>query len=242
MTKNNCLPLLGIIFLYVFVLSACTTNSSPTTQSAPVLTDTPRPAQTDTATPEPSNAVSDTSTLEPATPVPALWAPEYIPEEIIAYFSESYQLVVTSDKRLATYIFDLDGENLDTQWIYVLAVPFPTTYDGVTQADLLDAWSGDLETGPFTGIPLRMDQQTHTLFSTIWGKPSPESVQVIPREELLNSAWENMPSWVIIPFEQLDPRWKVLQIDNISPIQKDFDPDSYPSNGRILIQRKRFSD
>jgi poly-gamma-glutamate synthesis protein (capsule biosynthesis protein) len=229
MTKNICLQLLGIIFSYVFVFSACTTSSSPTIQSNPVLlADTPRPLQTDTLSPKPSTAIPDIPTPKSATPVPALWAPEYIPEEIITVVSKSYQFDVTSNQQLAKHILDLNGENLDAHWIYVLAAPFPTTYDGVTQADLFDAWSGDLETGPFMGIPLRVDSETHTLFSTIWGKPSPESVQVIPQNELLNSAWENMPSWAIIPFEQLDPRWKVLQIDGISPIQKGFDPESYP--------------
>ena len=229
MIKNNYIQLLGIIFSYFFVISACTTNSSPTIQNTPTpLTDTPHPTQTDTLTPKTSTGVPDTSTLISATPVPALWAPEYIPKEIIAHFSESYQFSVTSDQQLATHILDLDGKNLSARWIYVLAAPFPTTYDGITQADLLDAWSGDLDTGPFTGIPLQMDQETYTLFSTIWGTPSPEFVQVIPRDELLQNAWENMPSWAIIPFEQLDPRWKVLQIDGISPIQKDFDPESYP--------------
>jgi poly-gamma-glutamate synthesis protein (capsule biosynthesis protein) len=229
MIKHNLLRLLGVIFAYLFVSGACTTNASPTIQNTLVIpTDTPRPVQTGSPTPESPNAVPDTPTLETATLVPALWAPEIIPEEIIAHVSESYQIDITSNQQLATIMLDLDGQNPDARWIYVLAAPFPTTYDGVTQADLLGAWSGNLETGSFTGIPLQMDQQTYTLFSTIWGKPPPESVQVIPREELLNSAWENMPSWAIIPFEQLDPRWKVLQIDGISPIKKGFDPESYP--------------
>ena len=34
--------------------------------------------------------------------------------------------------------------------------------------------------------------------------------------------------WGIIPFEQLDPQWKVVQMDGVSPIQKDFDPEVYP--------------
>ena len=36
------------------------------------------------------------------------------------------------------------------------------------------------------------------------------------------------PSWAIIPFEELNPQWKVLQIDGLSPIQKEFLPSDYP--------------
>jgi poly-gamma-glutamate synthesis protein (capsule biosynthesis protein) len=35
------------------------------------------------------------------------------------------------------------------------------------------------------------------------------------------------PSWALIPFESLEPRWKVLSVDGQAPIHKDFRPDSY---------------
>ena len=36
-----------------------------------------------------------------------------------------------------------------------------------------------------------------------------------------------MTSWAIIPFDQIEPRWKVISIDGNSPIRKDFDINSY---------------
>src|SRR5690606_29759489 len=33
--------------------------------------------------------------------------------------------------------------------------------------------------------------------------------------------------WAIVPFETLEPRWKVLAIDGLSPIHKDFSPEAY---------------
>ena len=47
-------------------------------------------------------------------------------------------------------------------------------------------------------------------------------------EQLLQKAWETMPSWAIIPFEQISPKWKVLDIDGQSPLRKDFAKESYP--------------
>jgi len=35
-------------------------------------------------------------------------------------------------------------------------------------------------------------------------------------------------AWAILPFEQLEPRWKVLEIDGQSPLRKEFAPSAYP--------------
>jgi hypothetical protein len=51
---------------------------------------------------------------------------------------------------------------------------------------------------------------------------------VVATDQLLNSAWANQPAWGIVPFEQLEPRWKVLSVDNMSPIHIDFNPADYP--------------
>jgi poly-gamma-glutamate synthesis protein (capsule biosynthesis protein) len=52
-------------------------------------------------------------------------------------------------------------------------------------------------------------------------------VHAIPANELLDYAWSNRPSWAIVPFDELDPRWKALTIDGQSPIRKEFDPSTY---------------
>jgi len=44
-------------------------------------------------------------------------------------------------------------------------------------------------------------------------------------DQLLGTVWNQMPAWAIIPFEQIEPKWKVLMIDGQSPIvSKNFDP------------------
>ena len=47
-------------------------------------------------------------------------------------------------------------------------------------------------------------------------------------DQLVDSAWAERPAWAIIPFEALEPRWKVLSVDGQSPVHNDFDPASYP--------------
>jgi poly-gamma-glutamate synthesis protein (capsule biosynthesis protein) len=112
-------------------------------------------------------------------------------------------------------------------WTYALVAPFPTLADDVSTQELLSAWSGD-SAARFAGAPLLMDESTLATFSALWGAPAADATRVVPAEQLLDTAWNQMPAWAIIPFEQIEPQWKVLMVDGQSPIQKKFDPAAYP--------------
>jgi hypothetical protein len=111
-------------------------------------------------------------------------------------------------------------------WYYALVAPFPTVTDGVTSSDLLSNWKGT-PAGPFAGKPLLMDAPTLAVFTVLWGTPSDGSVQTVPGDQLIDTAWSKKSSWAIVPFESLDPRWKVLEVDGQSPIRKDFQPTRF---------------
>jgi len=76
-------------------------------------------------------------------------------------------------------------------------------------------------------MPLLMDQDTYDMFTALWGSAAGTNVQVILKNELVDYAWAHQPTLAILPFEDLDPRWKVLPVDGLSPIHKDFDLGSY---------------
>jgi poly-gamma-glutamate synthesis protein (capsule biosynthesis protein) len=61
----------------------------------------------------------------------------------------------------------------------------------------------------------------------LWGAPAQGAAQVVAASELQGYAWDHRPSWAIVPFEALGPRWKVLEVDGLSPLRKEFDPASY---------------
>jgi poly-gamma-glutamate synthesis protein (capsule biosynthesis protein) len=72
-----------------------------------------------------------------------------------------------------------------------------------------------------------MDQNTTEMFSALWGPAAGTGVQVVAKNELVDYAWAHGPALAIVPFEALDPRWKVLPVDGLSPIHKDFDLGNY---------------
>jgi len=128
---------------------------------------------------------------------------------------------------MANIRLEVGEQNLVSQWVYALVTPFSSSMQGVSSNDLLLRWQGG-STGLYGDPPLLMDQNTYEMFSALWGPAAPAaSVQVLAKHELIDYAWAHQPALAIIPFEALDPRWKVLAVDGLSPIHKDFDLGNY---------------
>jgi poly-gamma-glutamate synthesis protein (capsule biosynthesis protein) len=102
--------------------------------------------------------------------------------------------------------------------VYALVAPFPTVTDGVILDELQRAWREDVAPAPFNGTPLLMDESTLAAFRLLWGEPIFGAVRTVPPGQLLETAWKES-AWAIIPFEKLDPKWKVLTIDGQSPFR-----------------------
>ena len=119
------------------------------------------------------------------------------------------------------------GPSDQSTWVYALVAPFPTITDEVSSYEIRSAWSGK-PSKTFSGHPLLMDKPTLAAFTALWGVPASGSVKSVPANQLLQKAWDEMPAWAIVPFEALDPKWKVLIVDGQSPIHKDFDASKYP--------------
>jgi poly-gamma-glutamate synthesis protein (capsule biosynthesis protein) len=128
------------------------------------------------------------------------------------------------------------ANEMQIQWVYALVAPFPTVMDGVTLDELQVAWSKGTAPAAFDRSPLLMEESTLAALTELWDQPAAGAVRVVAADQLLETAWSepctepcrSMPSWAIIPFETLEPRWKVLAIDGQSPVRKNFDISAYP--------------
>jgi poly-gamma-glutamate synthesis protein (capsule biosynthesis protein) len=195
---------LSLLLILAFLLTAC----------APA-TAIPVPA---TSTP---TLVAPTNT--PQKPA-ALWIALSVPPTLrIAAISSG--IPMAADPQSATQVLDVASS--DSSWIYALVAPFPTVADGVTYADVLSTWKG-ASSGPLSGHVLLMADSTRAAFSALWGEPASNAVRNLPADQLLDAAWADMSQWAIIPFEEIQPKWKVLSVDGQSPIHKAFNADTYP--------------
>jgi hypothetical protein len=188
----------------------------------------------------PSATFSVESTHTPTTtaaPTPVVlnaaqvWASPAVPPQLRDQFRQWGFQVITSDQNVANLYVEVaqpaPGAMHVSTWTYALVAPFPTLLDDVSREDLLAFWSSS-DSGPFGGIPLLMTASTLQAFTALWGEPAAGAVNVLEKDALLETAWNSMPAWAIIPFEDIEPKWKVLMVDGQSPIQKSFDPALYP--------------
>ncbi len=178
--------------------------------------------------PAPLPSIAITNTPSPTNVPVRLWISPAVPD-VLGQFAVDLGLSIADDPAGAEFHLDasVSPDSHSSVWIYALVAPFPTIPDGVSLVDLKNAWAG-AATGPFAERPIWMDASTLAAFSTIWGAPASGSVNAAPAGQLLDSAWADPPSWALIPFEALEPRWKVLTIDGQSPVHNDFSEDTYP--------------
>lgn len=183
-------------------------------------------------------------TAELSTPTSApneLWISPAVPDAL-RQAAQGWGIPIVSDSSSASLTLDVSRGDLSpnanrpsSSWIYALVAPFPTVADGVTLDELQSAWHGS-SSGMLSGRPLWMTESTLAAFGMLWGAPADGAVKTASADQLLDDAWKNLPSLGIVPFELLDPKWKVLTIDGQSPIRKDFDSTKYPLQITFVLQ------
>jgi len=169
---------------------------------------------------------ADPTLAEPEENV-SLWLPPYLPDAFVDAVNLPADLEMSSESDDLSV--DVGGDNLVSEWIYVLAAPFPTIQEGIGASELEFFWKGNEITElPFNELLVSGD--TRAVFEKIWGPPSMDRVINIPEAQILASAWEGEGAWALIPFEDLDPRWKVISLGGQNPLDDDFDAGLYSLN------------
>jgi poly-gamma-glutamate synthesis protein (capsule biosynthesis protein) len=115
----------------------------------------------------------------------------------------------------------------ESTWVYALVGPFFEVRDGISLRDLQQVWLGGASEG-LAGIRLVMEDSTKSAFTLLWGEPSLSTVLVKGAGEILDSTWNEKDVWAIMPFESIEPKYKVLKIDGLSPLDKPLNLESYP--------------
>ena len=177
-----------------------------------------------TITPTESSLIptnTTTPTLEPM-----LWVASYIPEKLSEALVLPLGYGMTDSPQDALVRFQIGDSEPKVTWVYALVAPFYTIPDGISSKNLIRAWRGDVGSG-ISNLPILVDEHTLGTFAELWGEPSSVSVKVVPEAELANLAWGQSNKLAIIPFEDIEPHWKVLEVDDRSPLRKDFDPSQY---------------
>ena len=140
-------------------------------------------------------------------------------------------VVFESDTTNAELRIGIEGETQITRYVYALVAPFPTLSDSISFQELEQIWRGISA----SEMKIYIAAQDVDSLESLLGTLSNENVSILQDSELVTIAWENRPALAIIPFEKLEPRWKVIGVDGLSPIDKPFASEDYDLTLRIKL-------
>jgi hypothetical protein len=190
----------------------------------PILaTMTPRPTETPIPTPTP--VPTQTPTLPP---IPGVWTDLTVPDGLRQelHLPQSWQWVADASTAALRLRLAKAGEAETAHWVYTLVAPFPTVTDEVSLDQVKSLWKG--ERGEvLQGKELLVSASTRRIFEVTWGPGSQDTVVVMTEDRLLDEAWKT-GAWALIPFERLEPRWKVLRVNGHSPLERGTLTEEYP--------------
>jgi len=178
-----------------------------------------------------SGLMTPTPTAMPTPEPVTLFMGDTVPMEILAWDrlpgiqrSDSHSAALWLGPAVDAPAGDVLSES---SWVYALAAPFPTLVDDITISDLHAYWLGNPE-GDLSSIPrLYVPEALVSALSGSWGAPAPALVKAYQNPPEIDLLWETN-AWVILPFEQLAPKLKVISLEGHSPLFKDFELARYP--------------
>ena len=194
----------------------------------------PTVTPTPTRTPRPTLTPVPTLTPTPVWPV-TLFLPFGLPapaadalQATVEAYPDLFALSPSAENADVQVVFNADGDTIPVaEWVFAIVVPFPTITDEVAWPDVVSVWAGT-PAGPFGGQPLLLTRETAATLVAVLGDPAPGAIELLAAGEILDRAWSSRPAWAIIPFEDLEPRWKVLKIDGRSVLDDEMDTGAYP--------------
>ena len=219
MRKTKAIIFFSLIISLSLLLSACGAAAMQPISNTPSM--------------EPSTAITQAPTITPTIPTPeptrttqppAVWIDPRLPVEILQSFGNSPTVIRVGSKEEALLSLTIDTEEPLSTWIYALAAPFATVTDDVSTESLVAFWKGN---AVFPASALVMPPAIFDSLKARYGSPLGDA-RPLAEEDLLTFCQSHQKAWAILPFEKLEPQWKVISLDGNSPIHKDFTSEKYP--------------
>jgi len=211
--KRQILNIIDITLALLFV-SACEIVN---TQTLPIITPVANPK----TSPTPFQPIQNELYL--AASVPHAWR-----DSLIGLTNGQISTIET--EKVLTITLDKPRENEKEYGIftrvYAAVVTFPTVVDDISYDALIALWQG-IPNGEGVFTQLIMSEESSFIFSALWGGNPSGQVLVLNQDEILDNAWQSSSTVAVIPFEGLTPKWKVLRVDGVSPLDKPMDVARY---------------
>jgi hypothetical protein len=210
--------LFGLLWMLMLSLTACTKQIAPQLST-----------QTATHVTEPSITVPSPSS-SPTSQSLSLYLDASLPDGVV-HLEEATDVLLVDEDEAALWLGERslapDGETLTSStWVYALAAPFPTLMDDVELSLLRAYWEGRQIEGLSQVSTLFVPETLKGVLTLHWGAHDGTVVKFYKNIPETDRIWEEN-AWAILPFEALNPKLKVISINGLSPLFKDFSAEEY---------------
>ena len=176
-----------------------------------------------------------------------LWISEAVPDSIsdeVEYelgriFDE---VIVVYEKEDSDIWIEAGSSRSDLKISYVLVpvVSFFRNYDEISYEDIRMFWTGDSEALDYLSIDgskpeLLITEEVYGILEKILGSGGNDNIKIVYSWQIPTDI-ENDNSFSIVPFEDIDKEYKVLNIDGMSVLDKNLDVVSYPLAAGISVK------
>lgn len=224
--------------ILICLLAVVTGCAAPGT-AAPTFTPQPaRPTEIAPLTPTHTPLPTHTPDLIPRTVWIGPGVPTVISDQILSEegWQPSGETSATAQVRVMRSLETQPARQI-SRWVMALVAPFFSRLESLSSADVIHAWQGQ-PSRRVGNQPLYMTSETARLLAAAWGPAAEGAVRLVDLGDLAGQAWQDRAAWAIVPFDRLEPRWKVLRVDGVSPYDPDFDPEPY----RLTVKIGLFMD
>ena len=212
----------GLYLIVILTIGACAPAPVPAVES----TSLPLPKiSTTIPTAKPTIPIPSPTATMTMTKDSNVWFSPSIPAEISKQLLPIVRLPRASDKDAGSCLVETGNQNQVGTWVYALAAPFNTLTDNVDKDVFLGKWKD--HAAAFPAQVILLDQESLAFISSALGEPDPLSIKLVDSSQILQGSWKNQNTWAIVPFDSLQPEWKVISISGFSPIHKEFDSNNY---------------
>lgn len=175
-----------------------------------------------------------------------IWLDPSAPKSILAELPEDCAIVkVRTQAGCAVVPLAADAEpaGSDGEIVFAAVAPFPTISDLIYREGIRQSWLGLCPSGRCQKIFI--PKSSAKVLTALFGAaPAAENIETLPDHELLERTWRAANTVAIVPFDELDPRWKVLGLilddgRDVSPFSPDFTTEDYPLTLRFSARELR---
>ena len=161
--------------------------------------------------------------------------PEYISREVRNKLSKVFDEIIIADEKENSDVWveiDISSKESEIRWVLVPVVSFFRSFDGISYENIKEFWAGNKEVLNYISVDgsepeLILTEEVFNVLKKIFGQKENENIKIVGTEELSLNIEKNN-SFSIIPFNDIEKKYKVLNLDNMSVFDKDLDINNYP--------------